>query len=53
MLLTLSLLLIIDIDRPTMGGIRESQGAMEALRASLKKQPPEVFDRWRGANEAQ
>jgi hypothetical protein len=48
-LLTLSQLLILDIDRPTMGTIRETQGPMENLRASLKSQPPAVFDRWRGA----
>ena len=48
-LLTLSQLLILDIDRPTMGSIREEQGPMESLRASLAKQPPAVFDRWRGA----
>jgi hypothetical protein len=46
-LLTLSLLLIIDIDRPTIGGIRESQGPMEQLRNSMKSQPPTVYDRWR------
>jgi prepilin signal peptidase PulO-like enzyme (type II secretory pathway) len=44
---TLSLLLILDIDRPTAGTIRESQRPMEDLRASLKSQPPAVFDRWR------
>ncbi|HWU56440.1 MAG TPA: hypothetical protein VN175_13115 [Rhizomicrobium sp.] len=47
-LFTLSLLLILDIDRPTTGTIRESQRPMEDLRASLKNQPPAVFDRWRG-----
>lgn len=31
-LLTLSLVLIIDLDRPTSGGIRESQKAMESVR---------------------
>ena len=46
-LLTLSLLLIIDIDRPTIGGIRESQGPMEQLRNSMRSQPPAVYDRWR------
>ena len=46
-LLTLSQILIIDIDRPTMGGIREHQGPMENLRDSLARQPPAVFDRWR------
>jgi hypothetical protein len=47
-LFTLSLLLILDIDRPTTGTIRESQRPMEDLRASLKNQPPAIFDRWRG-----
>jgi hypothetical protein len=47
LLLTLSQLLILDIDRPTTGSIKESQGPMEDLRASLKQQPPSVFDRWR------
>jgi hypothetical protein len=46
-LLTFSLVLIIDLERPTSGGIRESQAPMELLRDSLRKQPPEVFDRWR------
>jgi len=47
-LFTLSLLLVLDIDRPTTGTIRESQRPMEDLRASLRNQPPAVFDRWRG-----
>jgi hypothetical protein len=46
-LLTLSLLLIIDIDRPTMGGVVEGQGPMIQLRDSIAAQPPTVFDRWR------
>jgi hypothetical protein len=46
-LLTFSLMLIIDLERPTRGGIVESQAPMELLRDSLRKQPPEVFDRWR------
>jgi hypothetical protein len=46
-LLTFVLVLIIDLERPSTGGIRESQAPMELLRASLKSQPPEVFDRWR------
>ena len=46
-LLTIALALIIDLDRPTSGSIRESQAPMELLRASLKAQPPEVFDRYR------
>jgi len=44
MLLTLSLMLIIDIDRPARGGINESQGPMEDLQASLRNWPPEVFE---------
>jgi hypothetical protein len=44
-LLTLSQLLILDIDRPTTGSIRESQKPMEDLRESLKHQPPAAFDR--------
>jgi hypothetical protein len=46
-LLSFSLLLIIDLERPTRGGIVESQAPMELLRDTLRKQPPEVFDRWR------
>jgi len=45
-LLTLSLALIVDIDRPTLGGIVEGQGPMEALRDALAT-PPSVYDRWR------
>lgn len=44
-LFTLSLLLIIDVDRPTSGGVRESQRPMELLKDSLASQPPEVFNR--------
>ena len=46
-LLTLSLTLIIDINRPTLGGITESQQPMEDLQKSLAAQPPQVFDKWR------
>ena len=48
-LLTVSLGVIIDLERPTAGGILESQAPMELLLKSLKSQPPEVFDRWRSA----
>jgi hypothetical protein len=34
-LLTLSLMLILDIDRPTTGGVREAQGPMERLFATM------------------
>jgi hypothetical protein len=46
-LTTLSLLLVIDIDRPTSGGIREAQTPMVALREGLRTQPSRVFDRYR------
>jgi hypothetical protein len=46
-LLTLSLVLIIDVNRPTLGGITESQQPMEDLQQSLAAQPPPVFDKWR------
>jgi uncharacterized membrane protein YoaK (UPF0700 family) len=40
----LSLLLVVDIDRPVGGGISESQGPMLQLQASLQSRPPQVFD---------
>jgi len=46
-LFCLSLILVIDIDRPTLGGIVEAQLPMEELRTSLKSRPPAIFDRWR------
>jgi hypothetical protein len=48
-LLTLGLVLIVDIDRPTGGAVVESQGPMEALQRSLAGWPPSAFDRWRQA----
>lgn len=45
-LLAAALLLIIDIDRPVLGGIREGQGPMEALRASLRATPAATYDRF-------
>ena len=47
LLLTLSQLLILDIDHPTAGTVRESQAPLENLLRSLKQRPPAVFDRWR------
>jgi hypothetical protein len=44
-LMTASLLLVMDIDRPSSGGIVESQMPMEQLRVSLAHQPPAVFGR--------
>lgn len=45
-LLSLALLLILDVDRPTGGGIQEDQKPMELLRASLKGTPAAAFDRY-------
>lgn len=50
-LVVLSLLLIMDIDRPTLGGIRESQFPMELLSRSLHSQSPDAFDKWRAADK--
>lgn len=47
-LLTLSLVLIVDIDRPVGGGVTEGQLPMESLQKFLKAQPASVFDRWKG-----
>lgn len=47
-LVTLALMLVVDIDRPTLGGIRESQGSMERLLQSLKATAPSVYDRFKG-----
>jgi hypothetical protein len=52
LLFVLSLLLIVDIDRPTTGGINESQGPMQVLRASLAEQPPAIFDRLKDASRS-
>jgi hypothetical protein len=51
LLFTLSLLLVIDIDRPTIGGLREKQQPMESLLNSFAAQPPPAYDRWRGHGE--
>lgn len=44
LLFTFALVLIIDIDRPDIGGVRESQRAMLMLRETLAAQPPARFD---------
>jgi len=46
-LLIVCLAMIVDLERPTVGGIVESQAPMELLRKSLENQPSQVFDRWR------
>ena len=43
-LLTLSLLMILDVDRPTSGWIREDQGPMKQLKGSLRAQTPALMD---------
>ena len=48
-LATLSLLLILDIDRPTSGGILNPSARWSKCSASLKSQPTSVYDRWREA----
>lgn len=47
LLLTLSFVLIVDIDDPARGGVKEGQGPMEMLQRSLKNRPPPVFDKFR------
>lgn len=51
-LLALSITVIADINRPMSGRARESQKAMEMLLASLKGQPPRVFDQFKAAPPA-
>jgi hypothetical protein len=48
-LMALFLLLVIDIDRPLQGTIRESQAPMEQLRAALAARPSSTFDRYKTA----
>src|SRR5262249_11133976 len=43
-LFALSFLLIIDIDRPSLGTVRESQEPIQWLRTSLQSWQPAVFD---------
>jgi hypothetical protein len=51
-LLALSITVITDINRPISGSSRESQRAMEMLLASLKAQPPRVFDQFKAQQAA-
>lgn len=43
-LLSLALVLIVDINRPRAGAVREGQGAMESLRRTMDGWPPAAFD---------
>jgi hypothetical protein len=45
--LAVAFVLVVDIDRPTGGGIRESQLPMEQLLRTMKGQSRAVFDHWR------
>ncbi|MET0588697.1 MAG: hypothetical protein ABWZ75_09260 [Novosphingobium sp.] len=51
LLLAMSMVLIIDIDKPTTGWVRESQLPMILLRNSIRAQPPGSYDRWRSGAE--
>lgn len=44
LLFALSVIVIIDIDRPTTGSVREAQEPMLLLQASMKAQPPGSYD---------
>lgn len=46
LLIVMSLMLTIDIDRPTGGAIIENQAPMERLRASMASTPRAAYDRW-------
>jgi len=46
-LLAVSYLLVVDIDRPGRGGVRESQAPLEQLRDQLRSQQPDIYDRYR------
>jgi hypothetical protein len=46
-LMLMSLLIILDIDRPTVGGVRETRAPMVALQKNMARWEPEVFERWR------
>ncbi|MEP9360818.1 hypothetical protein [Sphingomonas sp. KR3-1] len=48
----LSLLLVIDLDRPTDGGIIVSQQPMLDLQAMIRANPPPTFDRFNGTRTA-
>ncbi|TDW67162.1 hypothetical protein EDF57_10245 [Novosphingobium sp. PhB55] len=47
LLVVMSLMLIMDIDRPASGGIRESQFPMLLLSQSMRGESRADFDRWR------
>jgi hypothetical protein len=51
-LMTVFLLLVVDVDRPVEGMVREPQAPLELVRARLAAQPGYVFDRYRAATSA-
>ncbi|MCH8616589.1 hypothetical protein LZ016_10815 [Sphingomonas sp. SM33] len=52
LLLAVSITVITDINRPMTGSAKESQQAMRMLLASLKAQPPRVFDQFKATQPA-
>lgn len=46
-LMLMSLLIILDIDRPSIGGVREAQTPLVDLQKSITRWPPPTFERWR------
>ena len=52
LLMAIFLLLVVDIDRPSEGAVRESQAPMEMPRAKLAARPRDVFDRYRTQRSA-
>lgn len=46
-LFTLAFVLLVDINKPVTGAIRESQQPMEELRETMRRAPPALFDRLR------
>lgn len=50
LLMALALILMLDIDRPTLDLVTESQEPLLSLRASIAAAPPELYDKWRHAS---
>jgi hypothetical protein len=46
LLFAMSIVLVIEIDRPVTGRINESQDAMRQLRATLRENPPQSFSKF-------
>jgi len=52
LLFAMSIVLVIEIDRPVTGRINESQDAMRQLRATLRENPPASFSKFTQAAKA-